>query len=156
MKRMTYRGIQNGQERVSHVKKENIPEVRVQFVEYRDALMQILASLDRDKNSNVASVLVLLREESEKWFTVKLWFVTKITNRACRWGETYGRTLFCYEDYQLSLWVRRDLWSDLFYFFFDDQLDLPVKETDRLYWCIWDFHLWQEGSESYLKTFLLQ
>ena len=29
----------------------------------------------------------------------------------------------------------------LFFFYFDDQLDLPVKETDRLYWCVRDFCL---------------
>ena len=98
-KRMIYCGIQNRRERVSHVKQRNIPEVRVRFVERRDVLMQILASLDRDKNSSVSVALVffvLRREECEKWLTVGLCVVTKITSRAYEWGETYGRTCFIY------------------------------------------------------------
>ena len=58
--------------------------------------MQILASLDRDKNSSVSSLVAMRRER----------------------GMTYGRTSFCYEDYQSSLRVMRDVRSDLFYFFF--------------------------------------
>ena len=33
------------------------------------------------------------------------------------------------------------------FYYFDDQLDLPVKETDRLYCCVRNLRLWQEGSE---------
>ena len=79
--------------------KKSFLRVRVRFVECRDALMQILASLDRDKKNScvsVASVLVLRWEESEKWLMVGLCFVTKITNRACEWGETYSRTCFIF------------------------------------------------------------
>ena len=73
--------------------------------------MQISVSLDRDKNSSVGVDLVLLlqQEESEKWLTVGLCF--KFTNQACGRGENYGQTCFIL-------------------FLFDDQLDLPVKETD--------------------------
>ena len=73
--------------------------LRVRFVEHRDALMQILASLNRDKNSSVgiASVLLLRQEESEEWLMVD--FVS-------------------HEGYQSGLQVRRDLRSDLFYFFY--------------------------------------
>ena len=56
--------------------------------------------------------------ESEKRLTVGLCFVKRTTNQACEWVETYGCTLFCQKDYQSSLWVRRDLRSDLFYFLF--------------------------------------
>ena len=97
-KRMTYRGIQNRWERVSHVKwgNETFLRVGMRFVEHRDALMQILACLDRDKNSSVSVALVLLLqwEESEKRLMVGLCFVTKITNWACEWEETYSWILF--------------------------------------------------------------
>ena len=59
--------------------------LRARFVERRDALMQILVSLDRDKNSSVGVARSLVASE---------------------------KTLFCCEDYQLSLRVRRDLRSD--------------------------------------------
>ena len=59
-------------------------------------------------------------------------FATKVTNRACKWEENYGQTCFifeetygrtfCQKDYPSSLWVSRDLWSDLFYFLFIIQL----------------------------------
>ena len=57
-KRITYHGIQNGRKRVSHVKwgNETFLRVRVWFVEHRDALIQILASLNRDKNSSISIV----------------------------------------------------------------------------------------------------
>ena len=109
--------------------RETFLRVRMRFVECGDALMQILASLDWDKNFSVGvagcSLVAMKREQ----------------------GVTYGRTCVCYEDYQSSLRVRRDLWLGLFCFLLDDQLDLLVKETDRLYWCVRDFRLWQEGSE---------
>ena len=137
--------------------KETFLRVRVWFVECRDALMQILASLDRDKNNCVgmarSSLVAIPRER----------------------GVIYGQTLFCYKDYQSSLWVRSDLRSDfmirrlpielaseerltvrlcffsclsrrlslelvseeritvgiVLFFLLDDQLDLPVKETNR-------------------------
>ena len=58
--------------------------------------MQILASLDRDKNSSVGvaggSLVATKRER----------------------GVTYCWTCVCYEDYQSSLRVRRDLRSGLF------------------------------------------
>ena len=73
----------------------------MRFVECRDALMQILASLDRDKNSSVS---------------VALGFSCVVTRRERE--VTYSQTLFCYEDHQSSLRVRRDLQSDLFYFYF--------------------------------------
>ena len=52
--------------------------------------MQILASLDTDKNSSIsiAFILMLWWEESEKWLTVRLCIVTKITNRAQE-GQTF-------------------------------------------------------------------
>ena len=46
--------------------KETFLRVKVQFVECRDALMQISASLDRDKNSSVgiaSSSLVMMKRE---------------------------------------------------------------------------------------------
>ena len=46
--------------------KETFLRVKVQFVERRDALMQISASLDRDKNSSVGiagSSLVVMKRE---------------------------------------------------------------------------------------------
>ena len=52
-----------------------------------------------------------------------------LTNQACEWEETYGQTCLIY-----------------LFIFFNDKLDLPVKETDKLYWCVQDFCLWQ-GSE---------
>ena len=126
---MTYCGIQNGRERVLHVKWENIPEVRVWFVHCRDALMQILVRLDRDKNSSIGTAGALVA--SEKRRTVGLCFLfvcyegyqSDLQVRGeLRWDlfifeETYGRT-FCQKDYQSSLWVRRDLQSDLFHFLF--------------------------------------
>ena len=138
--------------------KETFLRVRVRFVERRDALMLILASLDRDKNSSVsvASVLLLWQEESEVRLMVGLCFVRKFTSWACKWGETYRRTLFFF--YVCFLFVKKVTnraceWGENYgrtclIFLFDDQLDLPVKETDRLYWCVQDFRSWQEGSES--------
>ena len=90
--------------------------------------MQILVRLDRDKNSSVNTASALVA--SEKRCTVGLCFlylfVTKVTNRTCKWRENYGGTCFIFKetngrtfyqkDYQSSLWVRRDLWLDLFYF----------------------------------------
>ena len=80
MKRMTYHGIQNGRERVLHVSRETFLRVRVWFVECRDALMQILVSLDRDKNSSigVAAVLLLWRKESEERLMVRLGFLRRL------------------------------------------------------------------------------
>ena len=132
MKIMTYRGIQN----MFCIWSEKIfLRVRARFVECRDALMQILVSLDRDKNISVGVTGALVA--SEKRLTVGLCFVKKTTNWACEWGETYGRTLFFF-----FCWSRRlpiGLVSErritvglvLFsFYYFDDQLDLPVKETD--------------------------
>ena len=53
----------------------------MRFVECRDALMQILVRLDRDKNSSVgvAGALVV----SEKRLMVGLCFVKKTTNQTC-------------------------------------------------------------------------
>ena len=87
-------------------RKETFLRVRVRFVECRDALMQILASLDRDKNNSVgiAGVLLLQREESEKWHTVGLCFVKKITNRACEWGEIYSLICFIFF-YLMIIWT---------------------------------------------------
>ena len=56
----------------------------MQFVQYRDALKQILVSLDSDKNSSIGVAGALL--VSEKRLTVRFCFflfVTKVTNRAC-------------------------------------------------------------------------
>ena len=146
---MTYHGIQNGQKRVLHVKQRNIPGVRVWFVECRDTLMQILVSLDRDKHSSVSVAsgfsCVAMRRE---WLTVGLCFAMKITSRACKSGETYGWTLFCYEDHQAGEWGETyGQTYFIFLFYFDDQLDLPVKETDRLYWCVRVVCLRQAGNE---------
>ena len=79
------------------------------------------------KTAALAQLVLLLRvrRDIQSDFAFFL-FVTKVTNQACKWEEnysgtcfifeeTYGRT-FCQKDYQLSLWVRRDLQSDLFYF----------------------------------------
>ena len=70
--------------------KKTFLRVRVRFVECKDTLMQILASLDRDKNRSVSIALFLMLqwEESENWLTVGLCFVTTITNQACEWEET--------------------------------------------------------------------
>ena len=54
--------------------------------------LQILVHLDRDKNCSVGIAGALVA--SEKRLMVGLCFVKKTTNRACEWGETYGRTLF--------------------------------------------------------------
>ena len=115
--------------------KKTFLRVRVQFVECRDAFMQILASLDRDKNSSVgvASFLMLRQEESEKWLMVEFCFVTMITNWACEGGETYGQTCFIF-------------------FIFDDQLDLPVKDRQTLLVCP-RFPLVIKGSEPKKKKF---
>ena len=78
---MTYGGIQNWQERVSHVKQKNIPEGRARFVQCRDALMQILVRLDSNKNSNVSMARAFV--VSEKRLTVRLCFAVKISNGAC-------------------------------------------------------------------------
>ena len=130
--------------------------VRVRFVERRDALMQILVSLDRDKNSSIGLAYALVM--SEKRLLVRLCFAMKITNRACKWEETYCQTLFFL--FVMKVTNRACEWEEnygrtCFIFLFDDQLDLPVKETDRLYWCVRDLHLWQEGSEPWKKKFFL-
>ena len=68
------------------------------------------------KKSSVGTAGTLVA--SEKRLTVGLCFAVKITNRASEWEETYGQTLFCQKNYQSSLWVRRDLWSDFAFFLF--------------------------------------
>ena len=94
------------------VRKQTFLRVRVWFVEYRDALMQILASLDRDKKKQQCRCswgsLVATRREQE---------------------ETYGRTLFCHKDYQLSLRVRKDLQSD---FVLLRSLPIKLVEEERI------------------------
>ena len=86
--------------------------MRARFVERRDALMQILVSLDRDKNSSVGVARSLVA--SEKRLTVGLGFAAKITNRACEGGKIYGRTFFVVypEGYQSGLQVREEIQSD--------------------------------------------
>ena len=64
--------------------------LRVRFVQCRDALMQILVRLDRDKNSSVSTAGALVA--SEKRRTVGLCFL-----------------FVCYEGYQLGLQVRGEL-----------------------------------------------
>ena len=71
--------------------------VRVQFVQCRDAFMQILVRLDRDKNSSVGTAGAFVA--SEKRCMVGLCFL-----------------FVCYEGYQSGLQVRGELRWDLFYF----------------------------------------
>ena len=100
--------------------------VRVWFVQCRDALMQILARLDRDKNSSVGTAVALVA--SEKRLTVGLCFLFCLLRRLpirlasemrimvglvlflkrltvglfvkkttnWAWEETYGRTCFIF------------------------------------------------------------
>ena len=79
--------------------RETFLRVRVWLVERRDALVQIFAILDWDKNSSIGvagcSLVAMKRKR----------------------GVTYGRTCVCYKDYQSSLWVRKDLQSGLSCFF---------------------------------------
>ena len=139
------------------------------FVECTGALMQILVSLDRDKNSYADTLVVRERDlrsdfvlpwrlpiepASEKRLTVGLCFVKKTTNRAFEWGETYGRTLFLFFclSRRLPIGLANERRIVLFsFYYFDDQLDLSVKETDRLYCCVRNLHLWQEGSKPWKK-----
>ena len=93
--------------------------------------MQILVCLDRDKNSSVGLAGALVA--SEERLTVGLCFFFCLLRRSpiglvSERRITVGLVLFSF-------------------YYFDDQLDLPVKETDRLYGCIRNFHLCQEGSE---------
>ena len=97
MKIMIYCGIHNEREHVLHVKRENIPEGEGEGAICRDALMQILVHLERDKNSSVSTAGSL--EASEKRRMVRLRFL-----------------FVCYEVYQLGLQVRGELRWDLFYF----------------------------------------
>ena len=71
--------------------------VRVQFVQCRDALMQIFVRLDRDKNSSVGTASALVASKKRPTFRLCFHFV-------------------CYEGYQSGLQVRRELRWDLFYF----------------------------------------
>ena len=77
--------------------------------------MQVLASLDRDKNTSITIALVFFLCCDEKRARSDLWSDFVLLQRSpieLASEETYGRTCFI---------------------FFDDQLDLPMKETDRLY-----------------------
>ena len=67
--------------------------------------MQILASLDRDKNSSISvagcSLVAMKREQGVTYSRTCVF--TKITNWAYEWGETYGQACFAF--YWMTNWT---------------------------------------------------
>ena len=110
------------------------------------------------KTAALAQLVLLLQMKRDLWLDFAFFlFVTKVTNRACKWEENYGGTCFifeetygrtfCQKDFQSSLWERSDLRSDLFYFLVVIQLawvrehlalfGLECKDLERLENSIW-------------------
>ena len=97
-------------------------------MEHRDALIQILASLDRDKNSSVGmagSSLVVMKRARSGFFLIFFFFIyiQRLPIKLASERLMVGLVVFFF----------------FFFFLLDDQLDLPVKETP--YWCVRDFCL---------------